>query len=587
MNTQDFILFFSFFMVMTIGVSLFGINQYAEQMQQINADALLKAQNFRKVFNDNLTAQERAGEMAMQFFLQNSEVIDDFIRQDRDALAVNLVDFYDKVLKQQYGMDQLQFHLPPATSFFRAHKPESFGDDLSAFRKTVIAANTEKTRIIGLEVGRAGPGLRVIFPIFNGVEHFGSVEFGLDFAKSLQVAKETTNLDFTVAIKEKVFAEARRFADGRNDILREENLYYTLSTEILRPVLQNQDWNLAKAEAGYFLEVNKSDYYLFAFPLFDYSRQEIGHVLTVLPLGNIATLTKQKIFIDNALLLFLLTILLIIAAWQYRRLRVCLEDMIKARNEEISSKNKKIAEYDQRFADFALLRQTLIERMIAVVKEPIASMLGHLQLSYKNLQNQQDSQELRRLYMIIQESRHLLRLIDEYHQLQALAVKTRQLPRENVQLRPLLLPVWNELQALVRTRSGITLEHADNWPNETIFVAPSSISLAINNLIRFLISKTEKGIISLRCDKRRDWVVLRLLTTGLTLAEEDFLHVLSVEEQWVARIMESDERTFLKGLFMGALTAAVIIQKNSGSIEIIQENDYKGFLVRLPLAEGL
>jgi hypothetical protein len=572
---------------MTVGVSLFGVNQYAEQMKQINAEALLKAQNFRKVFNDNLTAQERAGEMAMQFFLQNSEVIDDFIRQDRQALAENLVDFYEKILKKKYGIDQLQFHLPPATSFFRAHKPESFGDDLSAFRKTVVAANAEKTQIIGLEVGRAGPGLRVIFPIFKGIDHVGSVEFGLDFAQSLEIAKETTNLDFAVAIKEKVFAEARRFADGRQDVLREENLYYTFSTELLRPVLQSQSWTVDKVEAGYFLELNKADYYLFAFPLFDYSRQEVGHVLTVTFLGNISTLTKQKIFIDNALLLFLLTILLIIAAWQYRRLRVCLEDMIKARNEEISSKNKKIAEYDQKFSDFALLRQTLIDRVIAIVKEPIASMLGHLQLSYKNLQNQQDSKELRRMYMIIQENRHLLRLIDEYHQLQTLAIKTRQLPRENVQLRPLLLPVWNELQALVRTRVDVALESADNWPNETIYVAPSSISLAINNLIRFLINKTEKGMITLRCDKRRDWVALRLLSTGLMLSDEEFVHILSVEEQWVARIIESDERTFLKGLFMGALTAAVIIQKNNGSIEAIQENDYKGFLIRLPLAEGL
>ena len=71
----------------------------------------------------------------------------------------------------------------PATSFLRVHKPQKFGDDLSGFRKTVVATNTQKTTIMGLERGRAGIGVRGVVPIAHEGSHVGSIEFGLSFGK--------------------------------------------------------------------------------------------------------------------------------------------------------------------------------------------------------------------------------------------------------------------------------------------------------------------------------------------------------------------------------------------------------------------
>ncbi|MQX35618.1 methyl-accepting chemotaxis protein [Roseospira navarrensis] len=105
-----------------------------------------------------------------------------FAAGDRDALLAMYRDGFE-TLSAEFGVRQFQFHAPPAVSFVRIHKPEKFGDDLSGFRKTVIAANRVRATIQGLERGVAGLGMRGVTPVSHEGEHIGSVEFGLSFGQ--------------------------------------------------------------------------------------------------------------------------------------------------------------------------------------------------------------------------------------------------------------------------------------------------------------------------------------------------------------------------------------------------------------------
>ena len=104
---------------------------------------------------------------------------------DRDALLA-LFGAAFKSLKDGYGIEQFQFHTPPATSFLRVHQPQKFGDDLSSFRATVVKANADHQPVGGLETGKAGLGLRGIVPVTDGAgKPVGSVEFGLSLGKAM------------------------------------------------------------------------------------------------------------------------------------------------------------------------------------------------------------------------------------------------------------------------------------------------------------------------------------------------------------------------------------------------------------------
>lgn len=104
-------------------------------------------------------------------------------KQDRSAL-IGLFGPVFAATRSEYGVEQFQFHVAPATSFLRVHQPAKFGDDLSSFRKTVVAANQDHKVVVGLEGGVAGLGIRGVVPIAQGAKHLGSVEFGLTFGQS-------------------------------------------------------------------------------------------------------------------------------------------------------------------------------------------------------------------------------------------------------------------------------------------------------------------------------------------------------------------------------------------------------------------
>ncbi|CAA7613901.1 methyl-accepting chemotaxis protein [Magnetospirillum sp. UT-4] len=113
-----------------------------------------------------------------------------FAEGDRDGLAGLFSPGY-KVMKDQVGVEQFQFHLPPATSFFRVHMPAKFGDDLSSFRFTVIEANRNHRPVIGLESGVGGLGARGVVPVDFEGKPIGTVEFGMALGKGFVDAFKT------------------------------------------------------------------------------------------------------------------------------------------------------------------------------------------------------------------------------------------------------------------------------------------------------------------------------------------------------------------------------------------------------------
>jgi methyl-accepting chemotaxis protein len=103
---------------------------------------------------------------------------------DRDGLAKQYVPVF-RDGKDALAVDQLQFHLPPATSFLRAHSPAKFGDDLSSFRHTVVEANRHGKTVHGVESGVAGLGIRGVAPVRHQGKHVGSVEYGASLGQPL------------------------------------------------------------------------------------------------------------------------------------------------------------------------------------------------------------------------------------------------------------------------------------------------------------------------------------------------------------------------------------------------------------------
>ncbi|MCS3835158.1 methyl-accepting chemotaxis protein [Aeromonas veronii] len=217
--------------------------QAALRSQLQNVEAVIKNTSHETVLAATLIAQRPDAARAVA-------------DKDWQTLA-NLFDPLWPVLKAQ-GIEQFQFHLPPATSLYRVHKPEKHGDDLSAIRPTVVEVNREHHAVGGLEIGVAGTGLRGVVPVtFNG-QPVGSVEFG----RALDEKLFGQLLDKQVQLAIYLFEQGKLVTLVGTSRLGEAMEWY-------QPVLAGEERFVNMTQQG-------SDLLLMAAPLRDYSGKAVG-----------------------------------------------------------------------------------------------------------------------------------------------------------------------------------------------------------------------------------------------------------------------------------------------------------------------
>lgn len=231
--------------------------------------------------------------LAVRTVTENERLMTLFAERDRSALLSELGDYYEE-LETRYDIAQFQFHTPPATSFLRLHAPENYGDDLSAFRQTVVETNETVSPVVGLEVGRGGPGTRVVYPVVVDGEHVGSVEFGGSIDSVLGEIEQTYDIEYAVGIEQQVFEQARRLETEESDVVRGDMVYYSFSSDQAGTVARTHD------QEQMFSEYEDRDIYLHEVPIRDFQDRTVGHVLAMVDRTEMAADMQSAIVISVA-----------------------------------------------------------------------------------------------------------------------------------------------------------------------------------------------------------------------------------------------------------------------------------------------
>ena len=86
------------------------------------------------------------------------------------------------VQRDQFGVREGQFILPPAISFLRIYAlKDGHGEDLSGFRQMVLVANRTGEPQRGMEIGRRGRSIRAVYPLKAAEGIIGSLKIGQSF----------------------------------------------------------------------------------------------------------------------------------------------------------------------------------------------------------------------------------------------------------------------------------------------------------------------------------------------------------------------------------------------------------------------
>jgi methyl-accepting chemotaxis protein len=242
------------------------------------------------VFSQLLDSELRSLSLTLETLLEDEEIVELFAERDREALIAELEPLFQR-MNSEYGIAQFQFHDPPATSFLRLHSTTRFGDDLSAFRNTVLEANSSEEPVVGLEVGRGGPGTRVVYPVFSEGEHIGSVEFGGSINAVVANIEQSFGTEFAIGIQASVFEAAGRFEAGEQDLAVDELIYYNFSSDTMRTLMQEA------AETGADrIQTTEARYAFGSLPLEDFSGRQVGRVTIAEDISDLVAGLQTELF---------------------------------------------------------------------------------------------------------------------------------------------------------------------------------------------------------------------------------------------------------------------------------------------------
>lgn len=236
-----------------------------------------------------------------RFVASLPEATEAFATGDRARLQ-ELVGPTFSVMKEE-GVEQFQFHTPPATSFLRVHSPAKFGDDLSGFRETVVEANRDHKTVMGLESGVAGIGIRGVSPLSQGGKHVGTVEFGLAFGQDF-VKRHLQRTGERIAI----------FLKEQNRIVQHDTTFpadYKFSPEELQASLKSRRIfpNIPVADTVAALSME---------PLKDFAGNTIGVIAVSVDTADLNGIWSSAMKVFGTVSLFMLGLGVAIAWWLRR-----------------------------------------------------------------------------------------------------------------------------------------------------------------------------------------------------------------------------------------------------------------------------
>jgi HAMP domain-containing protein len=206
-----------------------------------------------------------------------------FRAKDRDAIATRLLPAMI-VQRDQFGVREGQFILPPAISFLRIYAlKDGHGEDLSGFRQMILIANRTGEPQRGIEIGRRGLSIRAVYPVKDDDGLIGSFEIGMSFSSILAQTKTNTGFDSGVFIDDKLMTDVAKLIP-RPDNERIIGGYQAVEVTdwaTLKPLLSPAMFAKARDVSLDLLTVNGIDYGLVLVPVLDYKGERIGAVVAV------------------------------------------------------------------------------------------------------------------------------------------------------------------------------------------------------------------------------------------------------------------------------------------------------------------
>jgi len=248
--------------------------------------------------------------------LSNNYSIVHALEENNRTIAINglkelAVDFREYT---NYKNIKVHIHDKNVHSFLRAWKPNKYGDDLSGFRKTIVAVKKYKKPLVAIELGRAGLVMRGIAPIIHDGNYLGSVEFMQGLNSIVKSARKNYGYEVAIVMKNEYLSTATALKNA----VKISNYTLAVKEKVVNKRFVDELSKVNISDTKDFQ--NNGEYFVVSQPIRDFSNnivayavigEKVNRVNNVISQSENALLKQVYImsFVDILILLFLILII--------------------------------------------------------------------------------------------------------------------------------------------------------------------------------------------------------------------------------------------------------------------------------------
>ncbi len=171
-----------------------GYIAYNSNVKLIESTMQNDLQTVSKIIQNTINTQATRAASKASIFVNEPEVQETFRQHDREKL-IKIVQPAFRLQHEKFGTVDGHFHLPSAVSFLRIYKTDTYGDDLSATRKLIVAAQKEQQPLHGIEISTTGVSIKGVDIVKDDQGFIGTLEVGVSFVHVLENVKINTGFD--------------------------------------------------------------------------------------------------------------------------------------------------------------------------------------------------------------------------------------------------------------------------------------------------------------------------------------------------------------------------------------------------------
>lgn len=280
--------------------------------------------------------------------------------KDTEKTRKEILDTLLPVLNKikQKGYSQIHFIDYKGYSFLRLHLPEVFGDDLKPVRGLISTAIEEKRKIMGLEVGRHEIAYRAIYPLFYKGTFIGLIDLALNSNFLINHMNKELDGSYNIIIKKSSAKSMKEdfFLRNYKQLKHSSDFYLTYSDykkelyDYFHNILINEKIDLSPKQKT----ININDISISFIPIFDISKNFIGHVVKMEKDNFLMNLKKFRTINISLFIMLSLTMFLFIFT-------------ILKKNNELQKELKEKDEYAQKLSELNRLYNLILESSDQIV----------------------------------------------------------------------------------------------------------------------------------------------------------------------------------------------------------------------------